>query len=317
MWQGGADRADEAHDVESPVRVPLAVADLVKACDPRNADVVHEDVEPAEMVHRLLDDPLGLTGASKISGYVGGLADVRRITAAARDDAGALGRELSRDLEPDPGGGARDEAALAVEPEIHAPRLSRMPTTIVLVRHGETDWNRERRYQGHADTPLNRAGRRQAVGLADALRDEGLSAVYTSPLRRASETATIVADRLGLAAEELEALREIDVGDWQGLTVDEVRTRFPELVDVAWRSGWPNGETHDQLSERVLPALVALEERHGGGSVLGVTHAGPIRVALAAAAGLTHEESRAQIGPLENCAVFRFAIHGGRLERAV
>ena len=64
-----------------------------------------------------------------------------------------------------------------------------MPTTIVLVRHGETDWNRERRFQGHADMPLNDTGRRQARELADALRDEGLSAVYTSPLRRASETA--------------------------------------------------------------------------------------------------------------------------------
>ena len=133
-----------------------------------------------------------------------------------------------------------------------------MPTTLVLVRHGETDWNRERRFQGHADMPLNDTGRRQARELADALRDEGLTAVYTSPLRRASETAGIVADRLGLEAEELEALREIDVGDWQGLTVDEVKTRFPERADVAWRSGWPNGETHEQLRARVLPALLDL-----------------------------------------------------------
>ena len=190
-----------------------------------------------------------------------------------------------------------------------------MPTTLVLVRHGETDWNRERRFQGHADMPLNDTGRRQARELADALRDEGLTAVYTSPLRRASETAGIVADRLGLEAEELEALREIDVGDWQGLTVDEVKTRFPERVDVAWRSGWPNGETHEQLSARVLPALLDLEQRHPDARVLGVTHAGPIRVALAAAAGLSQEESRSRIGPLENCAVFRFALRNGGLER--
>lgn len=188
-----------------------------------------------------------------------------------------------------------------------------MPTTIVLVRHGETDWNRERRFQGHADMPLNDTGRRQARELADALRDEGLSAVYTSPLRRASETAEIVADRLGLEAEELEALREIDVGDWQGLTVDEVKTRFPERADVAWRWGWPNGETHEELRARVLPALLGLDRQHPGGRILGVTHAGPIRVALAASAGLSHEESRSTIGPLENCAVFRFAIRNGGL----
>jgi broad specificity phosphatase PhoE len=191
-----------------------------------------------------------------------------------------------------------------------------VPTTILLVRHGETDWNRERRFQGHADTPLNEAGRRQAGELAERLRDEGLTAVYTSPLRRAAETADIVAEHLGLEAEELEALREIDVGDWQGLTVDDVRERFPGRLEDAGHSGWPNGETYDQLSARVLPALVGLEQRHHGDRVLGVTHAGPIRAALAAAAGLSHEESRSQIGPLANCALFRFAICDGRLQAA-
>ncbi len=190
-----------------------------------------------------------------------------------------------------------------------------MTTTIVLVRHGETDWNRERRYQGHADTPLNEAGRAQARELAEILRSEDLGAVYTSPLRRASETARIVAGRLGLEARELEPLREIDVGDWQGLTVDEVRTRFPERADVAWHSGWPNGETHDELAARVVPALLELGRRHAGDRVLGVTHAGPIRAALSAATGLSHVESRARIGPLTNCAVFRFAVRNGDLER--
>lgn len=189
-----------------------------------------------------------------------------------------------------------------------------MPTTLVLVRHGETDWNRERRFQGHADRPLNDEGRRQAYELAETLREETVGVVYTSPLQRASETARIVAATLGLEARELEALREIDVGDWQGMTVDEVKARFPELADVAWRSGWPNGETHDELGARVLPALLALERVHSDERVLGVTHAGPIRVALAAAAGLTYEESRATIGPLANCAAFRFVIREGTLE---
>ena len=189
-----------------------------------------------------------------------------------------------------------------------------MPTTIVLARHGETDWNHERRFQGHADIPLNDAGRRQARELAEILSAHDFGAVYTSPLRRASETAAIVADRLGLEAKELEALREIDVGDWQGLTVDEVRERFPARADVAWRSGWPNGETHDELGARVIPALLDLGRRHAGGRVLGITHAGPIRAAFAATTGLSHAESRARIGPLENCAVFRFAVRDGNLE---
>ncbi len=190
-----------------------------------------------------------------------------------------------------------------------------MSATIVLVRHGETDWNRERRFQGHADQPLNEAGRRQAGELADLLDGDRLAAVYTSPLRRARETAAIVAAHVGLEAHELEALREIDVGDWQGLTIEEIRTRFPERADVAWRSGWENGETHGELDARVIPALRGLAGRHAGESVLGVTHAGPIRAALAAATGVSLEESRARIGPLENCSVYRFVVRDGNLER--
>lgn len=187
--------------------------------------------------------------------------------------------------------------------------------TIVLVRHGETDWNRERRLQGHADTPLNEAGRSQARGLAEILDAERFGAVYTSPLRRASDTAAIVAERLGIELHELEALREIDVGEWEGLTIDEVRARFPARLEDAWRSGWPNGETHEQLTARVVPALLELGRRHAGGRVLGVTHAGPIRAAVTAALGVSHEDSRALVGPLENCAVFTFAVRGGNLER--
>ena len=89
-----------------------------------------------------------------------------------------------------------------------------MPTTIVLVRHGETDWNRENRFQGHADTPLNEAGRAQARELAERFVDEPVAAIRTSPLRRAAETARIIAARLDLEAHPLEALREIDVGSW-------------------------------------------------------------------------------------------------------
>jgi probable phosphoglycerate mutase len=99
------------------------------------------------------------------------------------------------------------------------------------------------------------------------------------------------------------------------MTVDEVRTKFPERADVAWRSGWLNGETHEELAARVVPALLDLGRRNPGDRVLGVTHAGPIRAALMAATGLSLEETRELIGPLENCATFRFAVRDGRLER--
>lgn len=162
---------------------------------------------------------------------------------------------------------------------------------------------------------LNDEGRSQARELADLLLAEPVTALYTSPLRRASETAEILAVTLGLEARALEALREIDVGAWEGLTIDEVREKYPERSDDDWRSGWEDGETYEELSRRVLPALVGLGSWHDGGHVVGVTHAGPIRAAIAASLGLSYDDARPLVGPLANCAVFRFAVRDGKLER--
>lgn len=189
-----------------------------------------------------------------------------------------------------------------------------MATTIVLVRHGETDWNRDNRFQGRADQPLNEAGRSQARELAERLHAEPVTALYTSPLRRASETAEILAERFGLEAQRHDALLEIDVGAWEGLTIEEVRKTYPEQVAGDWRSGWDEGETYAELSERVVPALVELGVKHEGGHVLAVTHAGPLRAAIAASMRLSYDDARPLIGRLANCAVFRFAIRDGALE---
>jgi alpha-ribazole phosphatase len=87
-------------------------------------------------------------------------------------------------------------------------------TRILLARHGETEWNRIGRWQGHADPPLNEAGRLQAVELAERLARDGITVIYASDLRRASETAQVIGERLGLEVHEDPALREIDVGSW-------------------------------------------------------------------------------------------------------
>jgi broad specificity phosphatase PhoE len=189
-----------------------------------------------------------------------------------------------------------------------------VPTTIVMVRHGETDWNRERRFQGRADQPLHEAGRGQARDLAELLHGEPVSAVYTSPLRRACETAEILAGNFGLRPQPLDALLEIDVGAWEGRTIDEVRATYPGRAEEDWRSGWDEGETYDELSRRVVPTLMELGTKHEGGHVLVVTHAGPLRAAIAAAMGLSYDDARPLIGPLENCAVFRFAVQDGTIE---
>jgi broad specificity phosphatase PhoE len=191
-------------------------------------------------------------------------------------------------------------------------------TTLILARHGETDWNRENRFQGHADPPLNALGRRQSAELADVLAGEGLARVYTSPLRRASETAEIVARRLALELESLEALREIDVGAWSGLTRDEVAARFPEAY-ARWLEraphGFEDGETYDQLEARVLPAIRRLSERHPSETLLVVTHGGPSRIVQAHAAGVDYAEARRRETVLANCAVCRFAVENGDIRR--
>lgn len=193
-----------------------------------------------------------------------------------------------------------------------------MATTIVLVRHGETDWNRERRFQGHADVPLNDEGRRQALELADRLAGEAYSAAYSSPLKRALETAQILASRLGFEIEQRENLKEVDVGSWCGLTTTEVERRYPEGFRRwarDWSGGWPDGETYDDLGRRVVADLQTIAARHPEGRVLAVTHGGAIRAVLAAIAGLSFESGRSAIAFVENCAVVELAVRGGKLER--
>jgi broad specificity phosphatase PhoE len=137
---------------------------------------------------------------------------------------------------------------------------------LLLVRHGETEWNRTRRFQGHADPPLNETGRGQARALAAELAGERLEFVYASDLARARETAEIIAAPHGVPVVAEPDLREIDVGSWMGLTREEVDGR-------EW-----DGETREAHSERVLSAILEIAARHDGAApVLIVTHGGCIR----------------------------------------
>jgi broad specificity phosphatase PhoE len=192
-----------------------------------------------------------------------------------------------------------------------------LPTTLVLIRHAETDWNRDNRFQGHADPPLNDAGRAQARTLADELGAERFAALYTSPLRRAAETAAILASELGLEPVSDAALEEIDVGSWSGLTRDEVGERFPDGYArwLEFGHGWEDGETYEELGGRVVAGLLNIGARHPDVSVLAVTHGGPIRSALAAAERVPFEEARRSIHVIGNCATVRIAVLDGKLER--
>jgi broad specificity phosphatase PhoE len=175
-----------------------------------------------------------------------------------------------------------------------------MSTTIVVVRHGETDWNRDRRVQGQSDIPLNEVGRRQARALSTELDGRAFAAVYSSDLLRARETATILAAPRSLPVVTLAALREKHFGSWEGLTDAEVLERFPHAAE----GPWGDGETSATMSCRVVQAVSEIAAAHVGDGVLVVTHGGPIR-ALLRHHGLDDGQ------PIENCRAIELVVQGG------
>lgn len=189
------------------------------------------------------------------------------------------------------------------------------PTTILLARHGETDWNAVGRWQGHTDRALTERGRRQAVELAERLANNAIDAVYSSDLLRAVETAEPVAQRLGLPLQTLPELREVDVGTWAGLTRDEVAERFPDGFRrwSEWQTGWEDGETYDEMGERVVGAILRLAGEHPGERILVVSHGGAIRALHAAAAGIDLATFRQLRQVVENARVTSILVKNGRL----
>jgi uncharacterized phosphatase len=142
-------------------------------------------------------------------------------------------------------------------------------THLVLVRHGQTDWNLERRIQGSSDIPLNETGRRQAREAAKLLAREHWDAIVSSPLARARETAEIISAELGLGEVDLvDALQERHYGGAEGLTGPEAEERYAGRV--------PGREAPEAVIARVHPALVALAQKHPGKAVLIVSHGGVI-----------------------------------------
>lgn len=192
-------------------------------------------------------------------------------------------------------------------------------TRLLLARHGETNWNREQRFQGHADPPLNQTGRTQAADLSVALAAEPLAAVYSSPLRRALETAEIVAAAHEEQPMPVAALMEVDVGSWQGLTRAEIEERYPDQfaywVDYVDGFKFENGESYEQLGARVIPALLELAAAHPGERVLAVTHGGPIRTALAHVDSVSRAEARSKGPTIVNGFVVELAYEDGNLRR--
>ena len=170
-------------------------------------------------------------------------------------------------------------------------------TTILLARHGETDWNRDGRFQGWADPPLNETGRGQAQALAIQLADVPIDAVFSSDLRRAHETALIVAEPHGIPVVVDQGLREIDVGSWSGLTRSEIEERFPGAEHH-------DGETREEHLARVLAAVERIACAHRGDRILIVSHGGSLRTLRRHALG-------DPVHPIENCSVYELRFRDG------
>jgi broad specificity phosphatase PhoE len=227
----------------------------------------------------------------------------------------ALLHEQTRRLEADSGRRARNDADALPQAEIHEAASVHAVTTILLARHAESDWNVENRFQGHADRPLTERGREQAERLADELSESRLEAVYTSPLRRAHETAAIVAAPHGLEPVIVAELQEIDVGGWSGLSRAEVESRFPDAFRrwLGGGEGWEDGESYTEMAARVLAAVRRIAAEHAGGRVLVVSHGGPIRAVQAAAADTDVHTYRRLHRVERNARVSAVAVEDGRI----
>jgi len=175
-------------------------------------------------------------------------------------------------------------------------------TDLYLVRHGETDWNRQRRIQGLTDIPLNETGRAQARATGMLLTRRRWDAIFSSPLDRARETASIIAAEVGLAEPTLvDALVERNYGQAEGMDWLEVERRFPHGTVV------PGRESREQVGARVIPALMELAAERPGDALLVVSHGGAIRAVL------NEVEPAASHGMITNGSVHSFRVEDGAL----
>jgi len=192
-------------------------------------------------------------------------------------------------------------------------------TTVLLVRHGETAWNAERRLQGHRDIALNAEGARQAAAVARALAGVPIDAVISSDLQRASQTAQAIASTHQLPVQVERALRERCYGGFEGLLYTEIAQRFPHEfakwqardVDAVLPDGANLGESFRQFYERATVAILARGARHPGQTIVLVAHGGVLECAYRCALGMSLETPRNFAIP--NASINRFTVQDGKL----
>jgi len=189
-------------------------------------------------------------------------------------------------------------------------------TELILLRHGETDWNRELRFQGHVDVSLNAIGLEQARRLARRMAGEKVHRLYASDLLRAQQTAEPVARQLGLATVSDADLREQSFGRVDGMSVDDIKAQHPQ----AWE-GWlsfredfcmPEGESTRQFHARVMDAVRRLVAAHRGETLVVVTHGGVLDMIYRTARSLGLNGPRQSEIP--NAGLNRVRVHDGGID---
>ncbi|WP_219415630.1 histidine phosphatase family protein [Pseudonocardia nigra] len=185
-------------------------------------------------------------------------------------------------------------------------------TQLTLVRHGRTIWHAENRYAGVSDVPLDDTGRAQAAALAEWAREHPHDVLVCSPVSRARQTTAPVAAALGVEAEVVADLREVDFGIAEGRTLAELRAADPAVADAfvadPVRHPFPGAEPPAAAAERVLGALRGVVERHCGTSVLVVAHNTALRLALCAWLGIPLAHYRDVLPRLDNAAATRLRV---------
>lgn len=192
-------------------------------------------------------------------------------------------------------------------------------TSLILIRHGETSWNAERRLQGHIDIALNAEGERQAAALGEALGCERIDLVAASDLRRAHQTAQAVAARHGLPVQLAPALRERCYGAFEGLLYAEIEQRFPDQfaawqgrdIDAIMPPGARRAESFRQFYARSVGALMAFAQAHRGKTLVLVAHGGVLECAYRSALGLPLQTPRTF--SITNASINRFSVAGDKL----
>ncbi len=194
-----------------------------------------------------------------------------------------------------------------------------MGTRLYLVRHGQTEWNAVRKFQGHTDVPLSPFGRNQAAHLAKHLKKIKFDVGLTSDLIRAKETALIIIGKSNLELKTDIRLREINFGEWEGLTLEEIKSAYQDIVQKWWNEPVntliPGGEMYSEVAKRAMVSVEKIVENYPNKNVLLVSHGGAILSIICSIMGIDLNLYRRM--RLDNCSLSIIHFPDNRVDNGI